>query len=512
MDKIPTDNGIGSSNEHGPERRCFALLTAVIIALVFVAIASIFVIRGDSNADEGFYALISREVMQGKVPYRDLAYTQTPLLPYIQGVAMSVIGFGVAQQRWLNVVFQAFSIALVVYYWRRRRLATPIIIALSLVWCLCLPLLYYGTVGKTYALAQLFLVISSFCVIGPLRPYPALIVLSFCSVLAVGCRLPMAPVVVILWLGFCRIHARNISKTLLSATPLLFALLLLGPFVVVAPGNAYFWTWGLHSQVMFPRAPWATLMQLPLFAPGVTVVAGLGLMAALAKYSPGRFPGLCVLFAGVAGAILNVGASGIYLEYAVPCLVLIILGAGEALVAYPLHWRWQYVGAVLCTSVSVTAFFLQNRNWSVENYLANVAAAGRYIATQSAPEDPLLSSMPELALAAKRPVYPRSEMGKFSVTEEMTPQKAFDRRIMTFAELVFLADHAVPKIIALSRFENWDFRWSIPSMRTVGDEDYKKFSSALLRNYSCTFSNETFLIFTQKTSPAPLIGGQRSPP
>jgi hypothetical protein len=141
---------------------------------------------------------------------------------------------------------------------------------------------------------------------------------------------------------------------------------------------------------------------------------------------------------------------------------------------------------------------LQDRNWDGENYPAEIAAAGRYIAAHSAPEDLLLTSMPELGLAANRSPFPRSEMGKFATTEEMDPQKAFDRRIIQFGELVFMTERAIPKIIGLSRAERWNFRWSIPSNCDYPKEDYNDFVSALEKEYSCTFYNERFLIYTRK--------------
>jgi hypothetical protein len=487
-----------------PRPRWAALLTAAIAAAVFVAIASLFVFHGRPNADEGFYAVISHEVMQGKLLYRDLAYTQTPLLPYIQGLVMSVIGFGVAQQRWLNVAVQAISLALAVYCWMRRRLSLPLVVGLGITWCLCLPLLYFGSIGKTYAMAQLFLVIASLCVIGTFRAVPALILLSLCGVLAVGCRLTVGPAVLILWIGFCRIHARNVSKTLLISTPLLFAIILLGPFIIGAPTNAYFWMWGFHMQVMTPRAPVAILMQLPLFAPGITILVVLGLVAATFQYSRDRFPGLCVMLAGTAGAIANAGIYGVYLEYAVPYLGLIIVGAGAVLVSCPLPQLWHYIGPFFCTLISISAFFLQDNNWTAANYLEDVATAGRYIAMQSKPEDQLLTSMPELGLASNRPLYPRSEMGKFAITVEMTPKTAFTRRIISFGELVYLTEQAVPKIIGLSRAERWNFRWSVPSMGILKKEYYNDFILALEKNYSCSFSNVNFLVYTRKpTSPLP---------
>jgi len=496
--EIVADNAVPETLPPRDRLHRIGLLSAAIAAAVFVAIASLFVFHGNPNADEGFYAVISHEVMQGRLPYRDLAYTQTPLLPYIQGAAMSLIGFGVEQQRWLNVSYQAISLALVVYYLVRRRLSLIIAVGLIAAWCLCIPLLYYGTIGKTYALAQLFLIIAGLCVVETVRPMPGLILLSLCGVLAVGCRLTVAPTVVILWLGYCRIHAKSISTILLFSTPLLFTILLFGPFVVADPDNAYFWMWGYHTQSMIMPARIASIVNLPLFAPGITVIAIFGLVGALHQYSQERFPGFCVILAGAIGAILNVAASGVYLEYAVPCMGLIILGSGTVLAPFPFTRRWYYPSALLCALVSIASFFMQDRNWGKGNYLADIKAGGHFIASQSTPDDQLLTSMPELALAAKRSLYPRSEMGKFAITIEMSPQKAFHRRMLSFGELVYLTEQGIPKVIGLSAHQRWSFSWSIPSLNTLPDEYYKDFCAALIARYNCTFTNESFIVYTRK--------------
>ena len=46
---------------------------------------------GDLNQDEGWYLYAARLVSEGKVPYRDFAYPQAPLMPYIYAVANPLV-------------------------------------------------------------------------------------------------------------------------------------------------------------------------------------------------------------------------------------------------------------------------------------------------------------------------------------------------------------------------------------------------------------------------------------
>ena len=48
--------------------------------------------RSHMGADEGFYAIAARNAVDGQLPYRDYGYTQMPLLPYWNGLAMEIVG------------------------------------------------------------------------------------------------------------------------------------------------------------------------------------------------------------------------------------------------------------------------------------------------------------------------------------------------------------------------------------------------------------------------------------
>jgi hypothetical protein len=54
------------------------------------------------DADEGFYLLASRLVFQHEMPYRDFLYTQMPLLPYVYGLWMQIVGMSWLSGRCLS--------------------------------------------------------------------------------------------------------------------------------------------------------------------------------------------------------------------------------------------------------------------------------------------------------------------------------------------------------------------------------------------------------------------------
>lgn len=60
--------------------------TTIVGMVLFVAISIAYVIVGRINSDEGWYLYASKLVYGGELPYRDFAFTQTPLLPFIYGL------------------------------------------------------------------------------------------------------------------------------------------------------------------------------------------------------------------------------------------------------------------------------------------------------------------------------------------------------------------------------------------------------------------------------------------
>ncbi len=59
--------------------------------ILFLAVTATFFFLGRLNSDEGWYLYASKLVYSGEIPYKDFAYTQMPLLPYIYGLPQLVL-------------------------------------------------------------------------------------------------------------------------------------------------------------------------------------------------------------------------------------------------------------------------------------------------------------------------------------------------------------------------------------------------------------------------------------
>ncbi|MBC7896442.1 MAG: hypothetical protein H7066_13590, partial [Cytophagaceae bacterium] len=84
--------------------------------LLYLLSAAFHIYCGAMNADEGFYAIAARPVMEGDLPYRDFGYTQMPLLPYFNGPILARTGYGLFEQRWLNAAWAALALGIAAWW------------------------------------------------------------------------------------------------------------------------------------------------------------------------------------------------------------------------------------------------------------------------------------------------------------------------------------------------------------------------------------------------------------
>ena len=116
---------------------------------------------GDLNQDEGWYLYAARQVHDGALPYRDFAFTQGPMLPFVYSMAQPLVDrWGVAGGRLFSLLvgflgaLTAAGLAARVAPGDRKRLAALlafILIAGNVYQS------YFTTLVKTYSLCAFFL-------------------------------------------------------------------------------------------------------------------------------------------------------------------------------------------------------------------------------------------------------------------------------------------------------------------------------------------------------------------
>jgi len=497
----------------GPGGRPGLLAAALLAAAAYFIVGAFYAERGEANADEGFYAYASYAVMHGRVPYHDFAYTQTPLLPYVQGAVFSAVGYGVRQERWLNVLWSALGVGLAVCLWARSGLPAAWSAVLVLAWCLCGALVYFDTIGKTYALSGLLLLGAAACLLpGWAGPTRRLCALSALCALAAGCRLTSALPAAVLWAGFVFLNRGRVSALMAAALPLLAALALLGPFYALDPQNTAFWTWDYHGLSLIPARRLGTLLESVSLAPVPAVLGAAGLFAVLglarggagAADGPRSGPGPWVLASGLIGWAVPVFVSGVHAEYAVPSVPLVIVGFGLVLGGARAAGASLRGAAPLCAVGLLSGLgLLLGPSRIVPGYLDAIDRTAAVIRRESRENDLVLTGMPELVLESGRLPFPRLEMGKFGVTGEMDPATAAARHILTYGELREAVASGLPRIVVLYQKSFWwNFAWSVPGMRLMRSDRYAQFMDDLLRRYEVVDSNAYFIVYRVR-GPAP---------
>jgi hypothetical protein len=82
------------------------------LAAAYVGLALYFLSQGRINNDEGWYLYAARLVYEGSVPYRDFAFFQAPLLPYLYGLPQALFGGSIGVGRATSLLLDLFMVAL----------------------------------------------------------------------------------------------------------------------------------------------------------------------------------------------------------------------------------------------------------------------------------------------------------------------------------------------------------------------------------------------------------------
>ncbi|MBN1297199.1 glycosyltransferase family 39 protein [bacterium] len=214
----------------------------------FCVLALAVVVFGAHHVDEGYYHLIARLTAEGRLPYRDYLYVQTPLYPLVYGMLFRVFGSSLLMARGYSAFFSLLTFLMAVRIARTQRGDAAAVITAGLI--LCQPYtLYYMGIIKLYAMSGLLLTGVIFCLTRSFRPgvrYPLAVAVA---ALAVATRLTLLPAVpVIVLLAFCRSprHTRWRIAAFTAGTGLAVLAAMIGPFVWFSSDTFWYSVVGYH--------------------------------------------------------------------------------------------------------------------------------------------------------------------------------------------------------------------------------------------------------------------------
>jgi hypothetical protein len=191
------------------------IIAGWITALVFaVGLSAANLYLGDLNQDEGWYLYAPSQVAAGKLPYRDFAFTQAPVLPFVYAAGYPLIrAFGVGGGRFITVLFGLAAALLAAgtafrtapKSWRALAGLTAFILTAVNVYQS-----YFTTIVKTYALCAFFLMAGLYALTWIARRQGAwaCVLAGLCGALAAGTRLSAGAVLPVVFLYLLRHHRR----------------------------------------------------------------------------------------------------------------------------------------------------------------------------------------------------------------------------------------------------------------------------------------------------------------
>ena len=258
-DRQLTDHPPGDPAAHRLQR---------ILGTVYVLGLIGYLIVGRHWTDEGWYLNASLLVAQGKLPYLDFAFTQSPGLPYLYALPQLIFGPSLWIGRLTSLVFALGTGWLTLYAARRLGGEWAAVWAFGF-FALNLYTVHFLTVVLTYPAATFFLAAALACLVAP-WPAPwrvgAALVLAG---LAVGVRFSAvfaygAILVYALWL------LRRRPGQWISLLPGLAILgLVFGPFWLADPVATRFNVLGYHvDQASWPEIVWRSRFYWINFLPG----------------------------------------------------------------------------------------------------------------------------------------------------------------------------------------------------------------------------------------------------
>ncbi len=484
-----------------------------VVVILYVISARWHVLHSALNTDEGFYAIATRSVAEGDVPYRDFGFTQPPVVLYANALPLRVIGFGLFAQRTLNGLWAAAALALGAV-WLGRRTRPEWALALVLLFGVSLPWMHFIHLGKTYGFTTLLVTLAALAYLALAAGPRRLFLLGLLGALGLATRLPAAPFFAMLWVLALFPGRRPEKRELLAA----FAGGLVGlavgvlPFFIADAEALKFWTLDFHRLSLPVRTWHLSFTEIVTLAPAAWLLAAVALGFAVAR-SRWRTREVGVLVAALVTLAANLLPSGVYEEYGVPFLLPLVLAA--AAVLYDLLPAGLLALATLCTAVVAVQFltapllvtevrpglsrFLPPHARPYDLALADDLAGARQVVESTLPpNEPFIG--PHLILAAEtsRAVPRELRMGSFSFTAELSSERATRLHLVTRAQLDDWFYRRDPHLLAFFKRWDLDYGWSMPSFTDVPDDARARELDALQRRYALAYQNGDFLLLTTR--------------
>lgn len=495
-------------------------LAIFLATLLHLASAGWHVRFGALNADEGFYAIGTRSVADGEMPYRDFGFTQPPGVLYANALPLKLTGFGLFPQRVINGLWATIALVIAAR-WLGRRTQPMWGIGLAVLFSLSAPWMYFIHLGKTYGLTTLWVMLATWVFLAMERSPRRNFLLGLIGVLGIGTRLPAAPFFVLLGLFAWGTDRRPSTHEIVAMIGgvILGASLVVFPFWLAAPEAARFWIFDFH-RASVPLKDWSLeTREIVGLAPAVWLLTGIVFTVAIwRRLFLRRETG--VMLAAVITLGANLLPGGTYQEYGVPFLLPLAVVAmamiHEAFGAGRSRALPYFVGALAAVHVFVAPLLSSSgpiprtgiSRWlppaapPYNRLLPSQLVAARQVVQQALPSQaPFIG--PQIILAAEtgRHVPRGLRMGPFSFTVEIPPERADRLHLVTHEKLdAWFADPQVT-LLAFFKRRELNYGWSMPSFDQLRPEFHAQWFSPIRRDFAVAYEGGDFQLVVRKNRP-----------
>jgi hypothetical protein len=431
--------------------------TAECLAYVLFGLeASLMLVFRQVNLDEGWYLWASKLVYEGNVLYRDFAFPQSPLLPYVYGVFQRVWGQGLYQGRLTSVLLTIPALILGARIAKRLGGEGTGLIFLLLQVTTLYAAAYNFIFAAPYALAVLLLMLSVYFALSAPSQGTRNVLATACAVLATGARLSAAAAMLPLAI-YLIVTSRKRGRAALTVgvTTLLSLAIVFGPFIVMGRDVLLYDIFGFHTDRMpldwqlmaarlsLRRTLYAFAVPLGLACAGA-VTAAISLLRSHDRRGMVRthLPELMISAMVIALFIAHFmprTTDSYYNSLQIPLLnvlnslLLISMWRGLRNVAATRFARYLLLAGVLFLNLTQQAWALIDREliaFPLRNQVEIVRDAARFITDTAQPRSLLLTFDTQLAVESGMAVPPGFEMSFFGYRPTWQTAQALEYRVI----------------------------------------------------------------------------------
>jgi len=465
--------------------------------VLFLVNSTVFSFWGQINADEGWYLYASKLVYSGLLPYKDFAFTQTPLLPYVYGLPQIFFPQSIYLGRITSIVFStiAFILSITIAKKFGGKTAATITALLGATFTYGI---YYQSIVKTYSLTT-FLFMLAFFVL-PAKPQHtwksilAVIFVLLASFTRLSAIFFATPVIV-----YAFISSNSRDRLIISAA-CLFVLVYFLSFVLRNTDSAL---WGLilhHSMQWGDLTIMEQVSQILSFRIPALIIVFLfyiilwgTLTLTSLKQAKNSTKPFWVLLTVTTGLLLftipNLISGGFYTEYFVPFVFVSFPITGIVYAkTYPNQGKYLKAFINLALLFAIIFGFIRGGNSFIDTSggsspIEETRKVASHVSKNSDPSDQIfvLEAL-WLAVESNRQVLPNMTMAQFSYYDVETAKAK--RLHLVNSQMIF--DHIktkTPKLVILTEID-WDILMSTSR--------YENIQQALEENYLLIYSQDNF--------------------